>query len=178
MGALPENISDLVFGDKRLAVRPKWNLDSDPRAFEFVAPLVSDGVGVGGFEVRARVSKQHVARDAMMQLEFAPTARKRVELWRCCWKPFHTHTNKAWGPDGLAFARFEKVSHHHPFADNWVSAGKRMRGGSLPAARLINPDPTTLSEFIAFCGECFRIKNIELIEVPLRNADLFWVPDD
>lgn len=178
MAALPDQIDALVFGVKQLAYRPRWNPESNPRFFELVTPLISDGVGVGGFEIRARVSKQHVNRDAMMQLEYAPAGRKRVELWRCCWKPFHIHTNKRWGPPGLEFARFEKVSHHHAFADNWVKDEARMRGGSLPAARLINPDPSSLSDFIAFCGECFKINNIGLIEVPSRNADLFWMPDD
>lgn len=178
MAALPQNIADLVFGPKRLPVRPKWNPDSNPRFFEFVSPLVSDGVAVGGFELRARVSKEHVGRDAMMQLEYAPAAQKRIELWRCCWKPFHNHTNRAWGPPGFALARLDKASHHHAFADNWVQGEARMRGGSLPAARLINPDPSTLSDFIAFCGDCFKINNISLIEVPSRNADLFWTPDD
>lgn len=176
MAVLPDHIDTLVFGEKQLAFRPRWNPDSNPRFLEFTTPLTSGGVGVGGFELRAHVSKEHVSRDAMMQLEYAPAGQKRVELWRCCWKPIHVHTNRRWGPPGLEFARFEKVNHHHAFADNWVEADGRMRSGSLPAARLINPDPPTLSEFIAFCGECFRISNIDLIEVPSRNVDMFWTP--
>jgi hypothetical protein len=177
MATLPADIAVLVMAAKLLASRPKWNEDSNPRYLEFVSPMIADGVIAGGFELRAKVSKHHVDRDAMFQLEYAPTGRARIELWRCCWRPFHTHTNKAWGPEGYALQKL-RISHHHPFLDNWIEREERMRAGSLPGARPIDPEPSTLSEFIAFCGECFRINNMQMVEVPQRNADLFWTPDD
>lgn len=178
MFQLPFEIQRLVDAEKQIAVRPKWNDQSNPRYLEFVVPLTADGVTQGGFEMRAKVSREHIGRDAMMQLEYTPSSRRRLELWRCCWKPFHVHTNKAWGGPELSLQRFDRVSHHHPFLDNFVPNESRMRNGSLPAARLINPDPATLGEFIAFCGECFKINNMGLIEVPQRSGDLFWISDD
>ena len=50
-----------------------------------------------------------------------------------------------------------------------------MRAGSLPAAVPIDPDPTTLSDFVAFSGQRFRIINITNVELPGTSADLFWV---
>lgn len=41
-----------------------------------------------------------------------------------------------------------------------------MRAGSLPAALPLVPDPSTLSGFLDFCGTCFKIKNMSLIEPP------------
>ena len=179
MAVLPANIVDLMEAEKRLSFRPQWDADSDPRSFVLTAPLTIAEETVGGFELRARVSKQFIDRDAMMQLEFATSGRSRVELYRCEWRPFGVHTNKAWGPPGFEFARFHQQSHSHQFDDNWVDAEQRMRAGaSLPGARPINPDLKTLSEFVAFCGGCFRIGNIDLLEIPQRNADLFWTPEN
>ena len=113
-----------------------------------------------------------------MQLEFSLTGRQRIELWRCQWRPFETHTNKAWGPDGYELARFRQRSHHHPFHENWMITEKRLRAGSLPAALPIDPDPSTLSKFIAFCGQEFRIRNIELVSLPQATPDFFWTADD
>jgi len=179
MAILPNNIVDLIRAEKRLDFRPQWDSSSDPRNFVLTTPLTINEETVGGFELRARVSKQFVNRDAMLQLEFAATARSRIELYRCEWRPFGVHTNKAWGPPGFELASFRQQSHEHSFNDNWVESEERMRtGGSLPGARPINPDPTTLSEFVAFCGRCFRITNIDLLEIPQRNADFFWTPDN
>jgi hypothetical protein len=177
MSILPADIAELIASEKAFASRPKWDSDNDPRYFVFLAPLTVGEVTVGGFEVRAKVSKQFVDRDAFMQLEYAVTGRKREELWRCQWRPIETHQNKAWGPPGYELAKFIRQSHHHPFAENWVEAESRMRRGSLPAALPINPDPNTLSDFLAFCANCFRINNMGLVEVP-QSPDMFWLKDD
>jgi hypothetical protein len=173
---LPQNIALLVGAEKHLLNRPKWDYDSDPRYIVFTAPLdLVDGT-ITGFELRAKVDKNYIGRNALMQLEFAKTARDRIELSRCQWRPFEVHQNKNWGPPGHELRRFYRESHHHTFEHNYLPAERRMRAGSLPGAVPINPDPSTLSDFIAFCGECFRIKNINVINLPNVNADLFWVP--
>jgi hypothetical protein len=176
MSVLPPNIDELIDAEKSFSVRPRWDDQSDPRYFTFLAPLSTGEETIGGFEVRAKVSKEFVNRDAFMQLEFATTGRSREELWRCQWRPFETHTNKAWGPPGFVLARFVNESHHHPFWENWIAAERRMRGGSLPAALPLMPDPATLSGFLDFCGNCFRIKNMNLVELP-GGPDLFWSKD-
>lgn len=178
MAVLPSNIDELIDAEKAFSTRPKWDDQSDPRYFVFLAPLTIGEETVGGFEVRAKISKQFVDRDAFMQLEYATTGRSREELWRCQWRPFETHTNKAWGPPGFELARFINQSHHHPFWQNWVVSNRRMRGGgSLPAALPLVPDPTTLSEFLDFCGKSFKIKNMNSVEIP-GGPDLFWKSDD
>lgn len=177
MSILPPNIQELVFAEKAFATRPRWDDQSDPRYFVFLAPLSIGEVTIGGFEVRAKISKRFVDRDALLQLEFALSGRKREELWRCQWKPFETHQNKAWGPPGFELAQFASRSHHHPFSENWVADEQKMRRGSLPAALPINPEPATLSEFLDFCGMCFRIKNMNFVEAP-QSPDMFWVRDD
>lgn len=177
MSILPSNIVKLVEAEKEFLVRPRWDDQSDPRYFVFLAPLTIGEIIVGGFELRAKVSKQFVDRDALMQLEYATSGRKREELWRCQWRPFETHQNKAWGPAGFELAKFVRQSHHHSFHENWVAAEQRMRRGSLPAALPIDPEPATLSQFLDFCGTCFKIKNMTLVEPP-RSPDLFWQPND
>jgi len=172
--SLPENIIELVNSRKSLIARPKWDERSDPRYLVFTAPLAVNHVITGGFELRAKVSKQHVGRDALMQLEFAKSGRERIELARCQWRPFETHTNKHWGPPGHELCTYLEQSHHHAFEHNYLAEERRMRTGSLPAALPIHPDPTTLSAFIAFCGECFKINNIRVVEVPGVTTDLFW----
>ena len=174
--SLPDNIRELMGSEKRLAFRPKWDSDSDPRYFVLTVPVAVDNVIVGGFELRAKVSKRHLDRDALMQLEFRWSGRERIELARCQWRPFETHTNKNWGPPGHELRTFYEESHHHSFEHNYLPQERRMRaGGSLPAALPIYPDPTTLSGFVAFCGECFKINNINLLEMPGMTADMFWV---
>jgi hypothetical protein len=177
MSVLPLNIPELIDAEKSLPVRPRWDDQSDPRYFTFLAPLSVGEVTIGGFELRAKVSKQFIDRDAFMQLEYATIGRSREELWRCQWRPFETHQNKAWGPPGLELARFVSQSHHHPFWENWITHERRMRGGSLPAALPLLPDPNTLSEFLDFCKKCFRINNMNFIEPP-GGPDLFWQKDD
>jgi len=54
---LPDDIAELVGSEKRLAARPKWDARSDPRYFVFTAPLVVANVMMGGFELRAKVSR-------------------------------------------------------------------------------------------------------------------------
>jgi hypothetical protein len=130
-----------------------------------------------GFRPCCKVSKQLIDRDAFMQLEFAKTGRDRSELWRCQWRPFETHTNKNCGPPGFEMARFDRQSHHHPFSENFMPSERRMKGRSLPIALPIDPDPKGFSEFVAFCGECFKIKNINLVVPPHLTGDLFWTPD-
>jgi hypothetical protein len=176
MEFLPKNIIELVASEKHLNTRPKWDDKSDPRYFVFTVPLLSGPVSVGGFELRAKVSKQHVNRDAMLQLEFAasPRGRDRVELARCQWKPFETHRNKDWGPPGHELATFISQSHHHTFEHNFLPAEHRLRERSLPAAVPILPDPQTLSDFVEVCGKLFRIQNISLIDLPGVSADMFW----
>ena len=172
---LPDDIAELIGSEKRLAARPKWDARSDPRYFVVTAPLTVETVMMGGFELRAKASRQHLDRDALMQLEFVKSARERIGLARCQWRPFETHTNKNWGPPGHELRAFHGASHHHTFEHNYLQDERRMRAGSLPAAIPIHPDPTSLSGFIAFCGECFKISNINLLEMPDVNADLFWV---
>lgn len=172
---LPKDIAELVVAEKRLVARPKWDSQSDPRYFVFTAPLLVENVIIGGFELRAKVSRQHLDRDALMQLEFARSGRERIGLVRCQWRPFETHTNKNWGPAGYELRRFDGESHHHTFEHNYLPDDRRMRAGSLPAAIPIHPEPTSLSGFVAFCGECFKISNINLLEMPDVKADLFWV---
>jgi len=177
MAQLPESIAELVSVPKSLPFRPTWDENSDPYYLTFHIQLISEARAVGGFELRAKVSKQFVDRDAIFQLEYAPAGSKGMGLSRCCWRPNNTHTNKRWGPPGFEFCRFVKTSHQHWFEDNWLPHERRMRNGNLPAARPISPDPSTLSDFIAFCGEYFKINNIGLVETPTRTADLFRVSD-
>jgi len=177
MSPLPKNIADLIAAPKELPFRPKWNAQNDSRNFTLSMPLSVGEATLGGFELRGRISKLVVDRGAMLQLMWSTSPRSGVPLWRCQWRPFETHTNPFWGPPGLEGLEFISESHHHSFEDNFLSDERQMRAGNLPAARRISPDPSTLSEFLAFCGECFKINNIEHLDIPQVSPDFFWMND-
>jgi hypothetical protein len=174
MTFLPKDIVALVAAEKLLTFRPQWDDKSDRRNFVITTPLSVDGVIVGGFELRVKVSKAHIDRDGFMQLEFSK-GREREELARIQWRPFENHANKAWGPPGYELKRFLGESHYHTFEHNFIAEQCRMRTGNLPAALPIDPDSASLSDFIAFCGKCFRIKNINILRPPETSVDMFWV---
>ena len=175
MSNLPPDIVTLVEADKTLGRSPTWDSKAVPRYFSFVAPLTVGEITTGGFELRMRMSQYWPDRDAMAQLEFAPAGRRSAtELWRLDWKR-HPHTNKG-RPKEFAYHHFNG-SHEHTFEDNYLASENRMlSSGSLPAARPFPWEPITASEFLAFCGERFRIKDISLITLPPLTADLFWAP--
>ncbi|MFT4098372.1 MAG: hypothetical protein QM651_14735 [Rhodoblastus sp.] len=175
MSLLPRNISELVNSEKRFVQRPIWDSKLDPRFHVFTAALLVPDDPTAGLEMRAKFSKQFVDRDCLLQLEFTRGGRDRTELARAQWRPFETHTNRQWGPPGYEGARFYRQSHLHGFEHNFVVDERRMRSGSLPAAVPIDPDPSTLSEFLAFFGNRFRIINITDVQLPGASADLFWV---
>jgi len=170
---LPFNIEPLVSAKKRLNARPVWDGNSDRHYFTFLVPLIIEEGAETGFELRSKVSKIHIDRDALMQLEYGHK-RSKNELIRCQWRPFETHVNKAWGPPGHELESFDRRSHAHTFEHNYLISERRMRGRSLPAAIPIEPDPTSLSDFFAFCGEFLKISNIGLIEPPSQSPDMFW----
>ncbi|PAQ09737.1 hypothetical protein CIT26_11910 [Mesorhizobium temperatum] len=174
---LPPDIVALVAEEKSLIRSPVWDTKSDDRYYVFSVPLVITSDGTSNFQLRVKTSKRFVDRDAIVQLEFAPSDKRVTPLWRIEWRAFGLHTNKLWGPPGFELA-VVKLTHEHRFDDNWHSPEHRMRIGNLPAARPINRDPNTLSEFLAFCGQSFRIKDIRRIEPPLITQDIFWTRDD
>ena len=175
MAKLPPDIVALVESEKTLGVTPEWNETSDPRYFEILVPLTVGAVTIGGFDLRIKVSKQHVARDAVAQLEFGLSGRRSaVGLWRICWKPFSIHQNDGF-PADCPFETFAGT-HEHRFDDNYLSDEARMRSGNLPGGRGLQPDPETLSDFLALCGVRFRIKDIWRVRPPVMTPDLFWMP--
>ncbi len=177
MPELPTDIVEQVAADKFLLRSPIWDSASDDRYYVFSAPLNVLGDATSSLQLRAKSSKRHVDRDALCQLEYAPTVRGAVPLWRIQWRPFERHQNKAWGPSGYELAVIDGT-HEHRFDDNWVAEAAQLRPGNLPAARPLERDPTTLSDFLALCGERFRIMNIQTIEPPLIIQDIFWQPND
>lgn len=176
--SLPTDIVDLLRRDKFLEKPPIWDEKADKRYYFFVAPLSFGNVSPGGFELRVKISKTHIERDAMVQLEYAPAGRRSaVELWRIDWRPFSPHTNE--GNCGRFSFQTIAGTHHHPFCDNYMSSENRMRGGgSLPSARQVRRDPKALQSLLAFSGKMFKIRNMSLINLPSMSGDLFWTPDD
>lgn len=177
MGQLPSDIVALIDSEKSLGEAPLWDETSDRRYVLFTAPLTVQAIATGGFQLRVMVSKRWVHRDAMMQLEFAPAGRRsEVRLWRLDWERFHTHVNGA-APQEHALETFSG-SHDHAFSDNYLVEREAMRSGNLPAARPFQSVPNSLSDFLAFGGERFRINDIGRISVPVSGPDIFWQEND
>jgi hypothetical protein len=165
---LPGDIETLVNAEKLLGRTPNWDVDSNPRYVTFSYPLQTDGVTTGGFQFRVRVSKRWPDRDCTAQLEYAPTRRQAIPLWRADWRPLSPHTNKEY-----PFECFEG-SHHHPFYENYISGEQRMRAGNLPNAQPLPSNLNTLSDFLAFVGKLFNIKDIDRVDLPPVSPDMFW----
>ncbi len=177
MAVLPADIAELIASEKSLGDIPVWDEKTDPHYIVFTHALTVGTVATGGFQLRVKVSRRWVDRDALMQLEYAPAGkRSAVGLWRLDWKPFHTHGNKSL-PLDVAFESYDG-SHQHPFADNFMPEAMRMRGNNLPRGRPFPSDPKTLSDFLALGGELFKIKDIGRISLPATGPDIFWQPDD
>jgi hypothetical protein len=173
MRTLPTDITSLISAEKRLLTSPVWDVRRDPRYFQFLHPLSTDGVTVGGFELRAKISKQFISRDAMVQIEYSPSGRRdATELWRIDWKPFHVHTNTG-HPKDCPYDTIDGT-HEHPFYENYLASRSKMRSGSLPAARLIQNDIQSLSNFLAFCGDRLKIVDMYRIAIPADSGDLIW----
>ena len=177
MAGLPKNIGDVIQSDKLLGASPIWDESTDHHYLVFTQPLTILPIGVGGYQLRVKVARHWVDRDAVMQLEYAAAGkRSALPLWRLDWKPFHSHQNSGQPPDDPL--GFFGGSHQHPFDDNYLELEDRMRFGNLPAARPFLSDPNTLSDFLAYGGELFRIKDISRINLPVSGPDIFWGPDD
>lgn len=173
MVKLPAEIVGLIDAEKSLGAKPNWDDKSDPKYIVFAYPLTIDGMVTGGFQLRFKISKTWVDRDAVAQLEYRPAGkRSALPLWRIEWRPISPHTN-AGMPDDLKFTTIEGT-HHHPFLENYLPADQRMREGNLPAARPIDNDLNTLSDFLACVGKIFRIRDVELVEIPTISADWLW----
>jgi len=164
------DLPTLVAAEKQLDRRPAWH----PEHCEFVVPLSVSGITVGGLELRGTGSFTALDRNIMFQLEHSPAGRKRIPLWRCEWRPFSPHTNKAIGPQELHFLQLPG-SHEHPFYLNWLEHEQRMRTGNLPIAKEITPDPASFEEFLDFCGKQFNISNMNIVPAPEWRGDLFRV---
>lgn len=177
MAELPDDIVELVAAEKYLQRSPVWDANSDDRYYVFSAPLVIVDNPISGFQLRAKSSKRHVDRDALCQLEYAPTVRGTIPLWRIQWRPFERHQNKTWGPPGFELDTIVGT-HEHRFEDNWMTETLELRPGNLPAARPLERDPATLSDFLAICGRQFRIRDMTRIEPPLISQDIFWQTND
>jgi hypothetical protein len=173
MASLPPDIAKWIDSEKTIGITPDWDHKSDPRYLEILIPLSVNEVTIGGFEFRIKLSKRFVDRDCMGQLEYAVFGRRSaVELWRIDWKRFHSHPNDAFPPE-FAFETFDG-SHEHPFHDNYFPAEHRMRAGSLPAGRPLTADPGTVSDFLALCGQKFRIRDVTRVRLPVQTPNMFW----
>jgi hypothetical protein len=174
MGTLPTNIVELIKADK-VASFTKWD-ESDKLFFSMLAPLTTGHVTVGGLSLRVKISKEFVARDAMAAIEFGTTRRNNEPLWRIDWRPQHRHNNKGNGVYPFEWAEFDRISHDHNFFDNFLPDMSRVRK-SLPRARPVDPDPSTLTDFLDFSGKCFNISNMSSLKLPTATVDLFWTKD-
>ena len=172
MGTLPSNIVELIESDKIMSSVPKWD-ESDKVYYSILVPLTIGTTTFGGFTLRVKVSKEFAARDAMASLQYGPSRRSTEPLWRMDWKPTHRHNNKGRGAPGFEWAEFDRVSHDHNFADNYLAQANLMRR-SLPYARPLSEEPSTLRDFLDFSGKCFRISNMSSIVLPVGTIDLFW----
>jgi hypothetical protein len=138
-----------------------------------IGGVVEEGVFLNGFCFQNRPDR-HVS----FSLVVARTAsRRRIPLCRVDWRAISGgHSNPRVGSSPWRGIRVSD-SHFHDFELNWLSAEERMRGrkgvSTLPLAKDLNNTITSFEELREFTGKAFSIKNIEVVERPVWEYDLF-----
>jgi hypothetical protein len=156
-------LQELYRAEKR-AVMTDWVEDEAGR-LRLTLALEIDGAVVEALFLRARVFRGRVDRDVMFQLEYRPPFGPDEQLCRIEWRPTTAHRNHGKGPEAY---RFKDIagSHYHSFKENWLEDQGRMRGGNLPIAVPLEPDPSDFGQLVALVSKEFRIMNLGDLPMP------------
>lgn len=174
MSSFLSSLQELAYAEKSLNSAPVWDDKINNQYFQFCAPLSVDGTFPEGLQLRATALKVHFDRGVLFQLEIDPPGYKARQIARVEWRPIKGHRNRPIGPPELHFMEISGT-HYHPFDLNFLEDENRMRSGNLPVARPIEPDFQSFKELIDFVGLEFRINNMELVQPPEWEADLFAI---
>lgn len=160
---------------KAIAQFPGWSEPEPETGYcWFNAPLMIAGVIEHGFVLHGGFIK-HVP-DANVSFELRalkPGAKRTVAIARIDWRAVRGgHTNPKRPGSPVSGIRVSD-SHHHSFTLNWLEHETRLRSGNLPMAEDIDQQIQTFESLRATVGILFRINNIDIVQPPKWEYDLF-----
>ena len=160
---------------KAIAQFPGWSEPEPETGYcWFNAPLMIGGVVEQGFVLHGGFIKQVPDANVSFELRASkPGAKRTVPIARIDWRAVRGgHTNPRRPGSPVSGERVSN-SHHHSFTLNWVKAEDRMRNGNLPMAEDIDQGIQTFESLRSLTGNLFRINNIDLVQPPKWEYDLF-----
>lgn len=166
----------IVAAEKLLAVFPGWSApNSASQVVTFSAPLDIEGVTEAGLLLEGTARFDEPDQDFSLELVVRNlNGQRRIPLHRLDWRArkggHSNHRRKCLGAMG---GKRVPATHLHDFWMNWVESTGRMRGKNLPCARPIDEELQSVADVLRFCGNWFRINNIEVVEPPPWEYDLF-----
>jgi hypothetical protein len=160
--------------EKLIAYFPGWSSSEEETGYIwFDAPLDIGGVTEAGLVLHGgayvNMPEQHVTLELIVR---NLKGKRRIALARLDWRSLKGgHTNPRGGPKGLSGKRMPPT-HLHDFEINHDEKKCRMSAG-LRWARPIEPELLSFEDVRAFAGKHFRINNMQIVDTPTWEYDLF-----
>lgn len=147
---------------------PTWEMRGTGSSAEwgFVSGLAHDGIGIDGVRIRGVAIADVMDRELTVQLE-ALVSGRWLHVARADYRPLHAHMNPFDRKD-LVRTIPAGSSHFHHFVDNsreGLLDGLRPNG-NLPAARAIEPPPSSVRRFFAIVGSELGVLDFDSVQPP------------
>ena len=147
---------------------PLWEMrgTGSSAKWEFVSGLAHEGIGIDGVRIRGVAMADIMDRELTVQLE-AVVSSRWVHIARADYRPLHAHTNPFDRKD-LVRSIPSDLSHFHQFADNTREGliDDLRPNRNLPAARVIEPPPSSIRKFFAIVGSELGILDFDSVQPP------------
>jgi len=164
----------LARAQKTIAAFSGWSQPEPETGYVwFDAPLDIEGVTEAGFVLHGGAYSNRPEVHVTFEMRISKTPGRRcVPLSRIDWRSLTGgHTNPRWPPPSEWNGRTVSSTHFHDFEINWVPEQGRFRRRQL--AREIEEDLQRFEQLRAYTGKHFRINNIEIVDVPPWEYNLF-----
>lgn len=160
--------------EKQIAYFPGWSKPDETGYVWFDAPLDIGGITEAGLVLHGGAyidfPEHHVTFELAVQ---NLKGRRRIRVARVDWRSLKGgHSNPRRRSHELSGKRVS-CTHFHDFEINYDEEKGRMDHPSLRWARPIEPEPQSFEDLSLFVGKHFRINNIEIVDAPNWEYDLF-----
>ncbi len=160
---------------KAIAQFPGWSEPEPETGYcWFNAPLMIAGVVEQGLVLHGGYLKRVPDANVSFELRASkPGVKRTVPISRIDWRAVRGGHSNPRRPGSPVSGKRVSDSHHHSFTLNWLEAESRMRKGNLPMAEDIEQEIQTFESLRRETGILFRINNIDLVQLPKWEYDLF-----
>jgi hypothetical protein len=161
-----EQLRLLIGQPKILDQWPQWEPVSAALGARlgFVSGLSIDGVGLAGLSIRGTALRDVIGEDVVFQLEAVIGNRPRP-IARLEYRPISGHRNPRNRHDFMSQIDVG-ISHHHPFEANARLGLSAFEADNLPLAMALEPQPSSLNEFVYIVASAFGIPDLTQIGWP------------